>query len=192
MSGFKGHCMLDLEATAKSESGAILSLAGIIFDYYDTEPAYVDEFVAYFDLPSQLDEYGRTMDASTMEWWKKQDKEVMQQQFSGKEDLYDGLIRFNTWLEQYELEFYWCHNSSYDFPKLDHAYRVMNFESTFVNEFWKRNCAATITRATGLAHEDSYLAYNLKRKHEKTFGKTHDPLVDCKVQVEILKDCIIR
>ena len=185
--------MLDIEATARAETAAIPSLGAVVFDYDNPESEFIDEFIGYFDVKKQLEEQNRTMDKPTMDWWKKQDPEIMKQQFSGTENLKDGLIRFEEWVSKYDVEWYWAKGASYDFPKIESAMMEFGMEDVDMNaKFWKRQCSASVGRCIAKSLGNQWIVNNLTKKFSKEFGNLHDPLTDSKIQVEVLKDLLLR
>ena len=185
-------CMVDIETLGMAGSSAILSLGAVIFDQDDPEENYIGEWDVSYDWKTQL-KNGRTKESGAVEWWKKQDPKVQEKQFTGEVDLAGGLLQFQMWLDSFEeIEYYYYWNSNFDQPILSDASRWANVNLDLVDSYWKTMCIASIGRQISRASGNKWLLNNLKKKAEKKYLGAHDALSDCKIQVEVMKDLLVR
>jgi hypothetical protein len=95
--------LFDVETLGKRSNSVILSMAAIYFDP-DTKPSpeqlREDVFFAKFSVIEQVKEYGREMNQSTMDWWKKQCHNVRVASFLPSEvdcSFVDGYESMRKW-----------------------------------------------------------------------------------------------
>lgn len=73
------HLMFDLETMATSPRAVILTLGAVTFDPFTDE--IFDEMYFRIDIDAQS-ELGREINEDTLDWWGKQDPEIMLEAFS--------------------------------------------------------------------------------------------------------------
>ena len=77
------HAMIDLETLSTNPNATILTVGGVKFDPYTTvEPAQGMYFRV--DVDSQT-EMGRDVMQDTLDWWGKQDPEIMDEALGDKD-----------------------------------------------------------------------------------------------------------
>jgi len=78
------HLMFDLETMATSPRAVILTLGAVTFDPFTDE--IFDEMYFRIDIDAQS-ELGREINEDTLDWWGKQDPEIMLEAFSDDDRL---------------------------------------------------------------------------------------------------------
>jgi hypothetical protein len=112
----------------------VLSLACVPFriDENKSFEEYVkDGFSVKFDKREQRDKYRRTVDKSTIDWWKKQSSEARAVYEDSDEDMTmeDGLIELSKYLHESEYRFddrksfVFCRGNYFDFPMIESMYQ---------------------------------------------------------------------
>lgn len=116
------HSTIDLETLGTCPNAVILTLGAVRFNP-KTEELY-DELYLRFDVDSQLD-LGRKVDEKTMEWWGKQDKDVMWEALDpeGRLDLNYCLDQLNKFLVGSSK--IWVHGCGFDSVLLESLYRML-------------------------------------------------------------------
>lgn len=185
--------MIDIETVGSDAASGILAIACVIFDIDDPERNFIDEFKVYLNIRDQLSNYGRTFDKDTMKWWQKQSKEVRDVQFAGTVSLEDGIKQFLAFINSYDCKYHWAKGTHFDFPILKSSAKYFQLEEDkFFKDFWLYMCSATTGRLYSDIHNDTWMINNMTKSYNAEFGKSHDPLVDCYIQIEILKDLMLR
>lgn len=184
--------MTDIETVGTKSNTGILSISSIIFDYDNPDQEYLAEYTVHLDIKDQMKRLKRSFDTSTMDWWKKQDPKVYKEQFSGNVLLEDGLNGLIDFFNEQKPEWHWAKGTHFDMAILKDAMLSFGMENKFLKEFWTWQCCATVGRVISEELKNDWLVNNLTKKYNKEFGASHDPLVDCKIQIEILKDLILR
>ena len=86
----KNELMIDIETTGKDPGCKVLTIGAFGFDRDGNQC----EFYRRFDILKLVEE-GFQDDLSTMDWWRKKDKEVFDEAFGGKDDPKEGIAEFN-------------------------------------------------------------------------------------------------
>ena len=170
--------MIDLETLATSSNSAILTIAGIRFNFSKEyrnidNPYLMDYFYCRVDTESQ---YYRDIDDDTVEWWSKQDQEAKIEAFSPEDRLSfeDAMLAFNHWAAGGDR--YWANGAAFDFPVLESANRQLGFTSPW--KYWQAMDARTV--------------YKLCPVHYSPTKFKHHALFDCLNQIHKLTDCFKR
>jgi len=117
------HCMIDLETMAVSPNAVVLSLGAVHFDPYSN--GYSKSLYFKIDLDDQ-DKLGREIDPNTLDWWARQDIEIMEEAFSqeGRISLVDALDQFHKFA--WGCDAFWSHGATFDIVILENIYRQLN------------------------------------------------------------------
>lgn len=97
------HLFLDVETLGVSSNAVLLSLGLVAADLsedFTFSDLLENSFYVKFDVKSQK-EMGRQMDPDTIEWWKRQDKEIFDSQVRIKSTdvtLEDGINQAARWI----------------------------------------------------------------------------------------------
>ena len=117
------HAMIDLETLSTNPNATILTVGGVKFDpYTNVEPAQGMYFRV--DVDSQT-EMGRDVMQDTLDWWGKQDPEIMEEALGDKNriSLPEMVITINKWCVGVDV--FWCQGPLFDYAILQNFYAQM-------------------------------------------------------------------
>lgn len=158
--------MLDLETLGCQHDAAIIQIGACFFD--DITGEISSTFLENVLLKSSLD-CGLTVDASTIEWWMKQEKLAINSVLSlPRSYLVDVLVRYKLFAEPATKV--WCH-STFDFIILMNAYKKCRLDEP--HKYYICRDLRTL----------GDLANTTKQKFKRE-GIHHNALDDCKFQVQ--------
>ena len=166
--------MLDIETMGTTHNSAIVAIAAVIFDLETGK--IIREFDDVVDLNSCL-EIGLEVNANTIYWWLSQDKEAINSITKDKGHIRSVLKGLTDFIKSVELDndaepIVWS-NGRFDFGILSNAYQAIKMKVPW--KYWNERDVRTIS--------DLYPSI----KKALTFkGTKHNPLDDCKYQVEYL------
>ena len=115
--------MIDLETLSTNPNATILTVGGVKFDpYTNIEPAQGMYFRV--DVDSQT-EMGRDVMQDTLDWWGKQDPEIMEEALGDKDRIsIDEMIKtLNKWCVGVDV--FWCQGPLFDYAILQNLYGQM-------------------------------------------------------------------
>lgn len=114
--------MVDMETMAVSPRTVILSLGAVHFDPFSDE--IIGEIYFKIDLDDQ-DKLGREIDPNTLDWWAKQDPQIMEEAFStdNRIPVIEALDRFHKFA--WGCEKFWSHGATFDLVILEDLYRQL-------------------------------------------------------------------
>ena len=117
------HLMLDMETLAVSPNAVVLSLGAVHFDPYGN--LINDELYFKIDLDDQ-DKLAREIDPNTLDWWAKQDPNIMEEAFSPNDriPLLEAMERFHKFA--WGCEAFWSHGATFDLVIIENIYRQLN------------------------------------------------------------------
>lgn len=172
------HLMWDLECLGMDDSCVITALSIVPFTFEGNET--YDDLVSRglfvkFSAKDQIENYGRTTDDSTVTWWKQQSPEAKAFSVTPSpsdvpfEQGLDQITRFVAtsgviWKSSYN----WSRGSSFDFPKIEHAYRHTNLKLPY-NTWRIRDVRTYMDILAGSTNG----MYQLKNGEPKSFTKHH-------------------
>lgn len=108
--------MIDIETLGTTPGYAILAIGAVRFGEEDTKGEWFYRKISVADSLAQ----GFTYSESTLDWWIKQDEEIMTEAFSGKERLESVLTDFAAWIgEGSEV---WGNGAAFDLGILSATY----------------------------------------------------------------------
>jgi hypothetical protein len=141
------HATIDLETLDTSPSATILTIGGVKFNPYTVDEPY-DKFYFKLSIDDQ-DRLGRTVSDSTLEWWAKQDPEIMNEAFDqtdavGVDEFLDAL---NKWIVGVDI--FWGQGYGFDYTMLENIYRSLGRPIPW--QFWQIRDSRTLL---GLLRED--------------------------------------
>lgn len=89
--------MVDLETLDTRPEGQILTIGGVKFDPFNSKDPF-DEFYYRFNIDEQ-EQLGRTVSESTLEWWGRQDDEIIEEAFGpdNRTDCTDIMKALKKW-----------------------------------------------------------------------------------------------
>ena len=115
--------MIDMETMATSPSAVVLSLGAVHFDPRGN--GVTDSIYFKINLDDQ-DTLGREIDQGTLDWWAKQDPEIMEEAFSPNDriPLVEAMDRFHKFA--WGCDAFWSHGATFDLVILENIYRQLN------------------------------------------------------------------
>ena len=116
------HLMIDMETMAVSPNAVVLSLGAVHFNPYGN--GYGEKIYFRIDLDDQ-DKLGREIDPNTIEWWSKQDPEIMEEAFSpdNRISLVDAMDQFHKFA--WGCDAFWSHGATFDLVIIENIYRQL-------------------------------------------------------------------
>lgn len=116
----KTHATIDLETLDTRPGCVILSLGGVKFDPFSRDEPH-DEIYFKLDIDEQS-ALGRSISDGTMEWWSKQDPQVMEEAFSDADrDTIDDVINaIRKWMNGVDV--LWGQGYGFDMTILENLY----------------------------------------------------------------------
>lgn len=164
------HAMIDLETLGTRPDGVILSIGGVKFDP-NTDRIF-DDFYYKLDVDEQTSR-GRSIDPDTMDWWAKQEPDVVEAAF-GLEDrasvdtMLDHLKRWCVGADAY-----WAQGPTFDMCMLENLY--LQYNKPYPWPFWKVRDSRTLF---GIMPKDPRKALNFE---------AHNALEDCRAQAKCVQ-----
>lgn len=133
------HLMVDLETMAVSPRSVVLTLGAVTFNPF-TDEIY-DELYFKVDLDDQ-DKLDREIDQNTLDWWAKQNAEVMEEAFSP-----EGRVPLEKAVEQFHkfawgCDKFWSHGAVFDLMIIEDIYRQLKRPIPW--EFWRLRDTRTL------------------------------------------------
>lgn len=115
--------MVDMETMSVTPRAVILSIGAVQFNPYDK--GIINEFYIRVNFDDQHD-LGREIDPNTLDWWAKQDVDIMEEAFSP-----EGRIPFKDAIDQFHkfawgCDAFWSHGATFDLVILEDCYRQLN------------------------------------------------------------------
>lgn len=186
------HLMIDIETLATEPNSAVLSIACVPF-VFETHTLFKDlipsGFLVKFNIEEQIKNFYRSVDDSTIKWWKKQPKTVFDSMVRpSKNDvsLKDGLLLLNDFIsniQDYEFNrsYVWSRGIHFDFPILKSLYQASKINYPF-NDWRVRDVRTAIDIMAGT--DDG--------KYQLQFGGdefiAHNPLHDAAMDAARLNE----
>lgn len=155
------NIMIDIETLGTEPDSAILSIAAVNFNL--TESLYLKI------IPESNNDYGRTINISTVKWWFKQSDEARNEFLQGNFfDLKHALLQLHNFIKPDDIV--WANSPSFDCVILKSAFKAVTIECP-----WKFYNERDVRTLLGL---------------KPGFGGrvvTHNALDDCMNQIEKCK-----
>lgn len=192
MSQQQKHFVFDLETLGVFDNSIVLSMACVSFelDKNEVPVSYFLEnsFFCKFSVKEQM-ALGRDVEQSTLDWWKKQDKEVFKANcmpsFSDV-SIKEGIRGLETYLKNedydWKTSFLWSRGIGFDFPKIESLCKNIGFKVPF-NTFKARDIRTYFDILSGSL--DGY--GDFKDLEELKGLNFHNALDDCVAEVIRMK-----
>ena len=157
------HLMLDLETLSVAPDAVILTLGAVQFDPFGK--GVIDELYIRIDLDEQ-ETLKRSIDPSTIDWWAKQNPEIMEEAFSpdNRIKLTDAVDQFHRFTQGCNR--FWSHGAVFDLMIMENLYRQLN--KPFPWKFWDLRDTRTL--------------FDLGFNPDMPKGSLHNALEDAKRQ----------
>jgi len=166
--------MIDLETMGTRPNCQVLTIGGVKFDHRNNTEPY-GEFYYKFTMEDQ-EAKGRTVDDDTLDWWSKQEPEVLLEAFGddGRTDTHQVLKELNRWLVGVDI--IWAHGSTFDIVILENMYEMYGLPVPW--PFWKVKDSRTLL---SIADKDPRKSYDFE---------AHNALADAYVQAKCVQDVV--
>lgn len=126
--------MVDIETMDIEPTAAIVSIGAVHFDVagQDTQESLIEHsFNVNISLESN-EKLGRTMSASTIEWWLKQSKDAQKSLFEDPlMPLNTAMLKYRKWLESKNADRIYANDPDFDLVILNSAFKTINDRSPF-------------------------------------------------------------
>jgi len=169
-------CVVDIETYGTEDDCKILSIGAVIFDEYgDVRKTPPETFHMLVDL----DQPGRTVDASTLSWWEKQSEEARMRVLAedNRVPLEEALLELTGFIRKHKPWFVWGCAPDFDMGILEHAYK--SFGGSFPVQFWRWQDVRTV--------ENFVFGKNTRKSGPFNIGCAHDALDDCLQEALVLQ-----
>jgi DNA polymerase III alpha subunit (gram-positive type) len=168
----KVKVMFDLETLGTNKCTApIVSLGAVKFL---ADGSIIDEFCVNIDPVDLVKNYGKKIEADTLEWWGKQSREARMSWQHDAVSLVAAIHQFEEWYGDKSLET-WCHGASFDYPILDSHFKSLDKKLPW--KYWHENDNRTVQNMFGVSNRD------MRQNSDDIY---HDAVADCRAQVKIL------
>lgn len=116
------HLMVDLETLAVSPRSVVLSLGAVHFNPHGN--GIGDKIYFRVDIDDQ-DKLQREIDPSTLEWWSKQDPQIMEEAFSPDDriPLVEAMNQFHKFA--WGCDAFWSHGATFDLVIIEDILRQL-------------------------------------------------------------------
>ena len=175
------HAMIDLETLSTNPDATILTVGGVKFDpHTKAEPSQGMYFRVDVDTQTEM---GRDVMQDTLDWWGRQDPEIMEEALGDKDRVsVDVMIKtLNKWCVGVDV--FWCQGPLFDYAILQNFYNQMGFPVPW--NYWQIRDSRTLfalvpkdtnEKRTGLhnALEDCYFQAKKVQKVYKQLGIKND------------------
>jgi hypothetical protein len=126
--------MIDLETLGTSVNSVVLTIGAIKFERnkpilpLSDIPEYL-KFYKRIDIPS-CEAIGLQKDKNTLEWWKKQSREVYNEAFSevDRKPIKNVLLELNSWFGT-DVNYVWSQGTDFDIGILRNIYEKLKMET---------------------------------------------------------------
>lgn len=129
--------MVDVETLAQSPNAVICSIGATKFTI---DGGIIDEFYCTIDA-KDCKNYGLIVEEQTINWWKKQPKEVMQSLLKDTRPLKQALTDFSQWYGTKSMPTWSC-GASFDLVILQWAYEATGMQRPW--RHWHDRCFRTV------------------------------------------------
>jgi hypothetical protein len=134
------HATIDLETLDITPNATVLTLGGVKFNPHNTQEPHSK---IYFKISvDDQDRLGRTASDSTIEWWSKQDPEIMAEAFDQNnaitvEKLCEEIARWAV-----GVDLFWGQGYGFDFTMLEDMFRSVQRPIPW--QFWQIRDSRTL------------------------------------------------
>lgn len=131
--------MLDLETLAVTPRSTILTLGAVQFDPFGR--GILNQLYMRLDLDAQ-DDLGREVDPDTIDWWGKQDPQIMEEAFNpdNRVSLSEAVARFHKFA--WGCEAFWSHGATFDLVIIEDLYKQLGKGVPW--NYWQIRCSRTL------------------------------------------------
>ena len=178
--------LIDIETLGSRDDAVIASFAATVFNFNEKDATYADildrTFYVKLDIKDQISRFKRTTDSGTIDWWKKQPREVREMSIIPSADdvkVDEMLCMFRDFLEHNKFDYYnsytWTRGIAYDIPKVEQLIKAVADAETpnlFNNNF-----------DGYIKNKDKYLLNNFRARDVRTFNDVVGDVNDGKFEL---------
>lgn len=126
------HLMVDLETMDTGPQATVLTLGAVKFNPFGN--GYSDKLYLRIDIDDQ-DALGRKISQDTLDWWARQDQEVMEEAFNPHDrvPLVTAIDQFHKFA--WGCDAFWSHGSIFDLMIIQDIYTQLN--KSYPWNFWQ-------------------------------------------------------
>lgn len=133
------HLMVDLETMAVTPRAVVLSLGAV---HFDPHSEWFGESIYFRINIDDQDLLGREIDPGTLDWWARQDPEIMNEAFRE-----DGRLSLSNAIDQFHkfawgCNAFWSHGATFDLVILEDLYRQLNRSVPW--QYWQLRDTRTV------------------------------------------------
>lgn len=162
------NVMIDIETYGTDPYSAIASIGAVSFEV-SKEFKPLSKFYVNIDQKSNK-EINRVYNKDTIDWWKRQDPEVVKKLLPNQKQIKDALTDFFSWFPRKSLV--WSQGSDFDIPIIKSSANVLGMILPW--EYYDVRCARTFTKI-----------FNVNVKDFRSKGH-HDAMTDALEQAEVV------
>lgn len=129
--------MLDLETMSTESNAAICSIGAVKFSI---DEGIIDTFYCTVDA-SDCKKNGLDISASTVQWWSRQPREVLEMLRKDNLPLVEALTKFSRWYGTSPLPTWGC-GAGFDNVIMENAYKAVNMKRPWTP--WLDRCYRTM------------------------------------------------
>ena len=174
------NVMIDIETLSTKPNAKILSIAAIRFDpnlpIHDINYYFENNLTFYKKINLNSLNIGKwDVDQNTLNWWKKQKKEVYDEAFNGtRTNITQILLELKTFINYDDI--IWANSPSFDCVILKNTFNTFNQQIPW--HWWNQRDLRTALHLAKI---------NSKKEQENINFIQHNPLHDCFFQILLLK-----
>jgi hypothetical protein len=165
------HCMIDMETLDTAPSTVILTIGAVIFD--PKGMGVIETIDLRPTMEDQTDEFNRTINDATLEWWGKQSPEAINEAMGDQ-----GRIPYREAMEKlykfcWNVDKVWANGSVFDIIIAENSFRELGMQAPW--QFYNVRDCRTIYEIAGVSLKDT--KYGTKTTHKAVEDATHQALV---------------
>ena len=145
--------MLDLETMSTESNAAICSIGAVKFSI---DEGIIDPFYCTVDA-ADCKKKGLDISASTVQWWSRQPKEVLEMLRKDNLPLIEALTKFSKWYGTSPLPTWGC-GAGFDNVIMENAYKAVNMKRPWTP--WLDRCYRTMKEVIVLPFDDREGSYH--------------------------------
>lgn len=131
--------MVDFETLSTKPNALVLTMGCVHFNPWGN--GYGDSLYLRIDVDQQT-EMGRDIDPETLDWWGKQNPEVMEEAFNPDDrvSLEDAMNQFHKFA--WGCSRFWSHGATFDLMIIENIYAQLKKPLPW--NFWQLRCSRTL------------------------------------------------
>lgn len=164
------HCMIDIETLGLRPGAVITEIAAVIFSDVGY-PIGGNEFYKKIDYDQVITKFGGKVDGNTLRWTIQNNIQSLDYDKTHREYLGYVLLSLNSFIREWNPEYFWANSPSFDFTLLEYWYHDFSYTPV-----WSHRKVMDVRTLRFL---DKEYELNLPRGEA-----THNALEDAKAQAQ--------